>query len=33
MSDITKFIDKIICGDTVEIMKKLTSPLPYKNET
>ena len=43
MSDITKFIDKIICGDTVEIMKKMpegsvdlivTSP-PYnlKNST
>lgn len=43
MSDITKFIDKIICGDTIEIMKKIpdgsvnlivTSP-PYnlKNST
>jgi len=43
MSDITKYIDKIICGDTIEIMKKMpdgsvdlivTSP-PYnlKNST
>jgi len=43
MSNITKFINKIICGDTIEIMKKMpdgtvdlvvTSP-PYnlKNST
>jgi len=27
MSDITKFIDKVICGDTIEMMAKIAQAL------